>query len=206
MRFPRKTVLLVAVLVAGVLCPAHAFTLTKKKKKKTAFTQGQVDLQAGAGFPSLIRPVTDTLLWFGAVTRKASPVFQARLEYAVTNNLGVGLLLGMATSKTTYTDNTDPDNINGFKYSSFIAGGRAAFHLPVKSARFDPYAVGFAGINLMKATPFGPNNPLETDKKVFLWSLHAGANVYFTDKIGAFLELGYGMSVVNAGVTFKFVN
>ena len=36
------------------------------------------------------------------------------------------------------------------------------------------------------------------------WSLFLGARYFFTENVGAFAELGYGISNLNLGVTFKF--
>jgi len=204
MSFLRRSafLLFLSFFVSGLLCELSA--APAKKKKKRAFLQGQSSTQAGVGYPSLIKPNTDTLMYFGTVEKKASPPFFVRYEFGVTDNLGVGGMIGMAFSEATYTDNTDPDNVNGFKYSHFISGLRAAWHFTIKSPKFDPYAVGFVGANLTKISSFGPSNPLEVSKKVFLWSVHVGANYYFLDKIGAFAEVGYGISVANAGLVLKF--
>ncbi len=35
------------------------------------------------------------------------------------------------------------------------------------------------------------------------WSIFLGTRYYFTEKIGAFAELGYGFYNLNLGVTFK---
>lgn len=176
----------------------------RKKKKKMAFTQGQSSLQAGIGFPSLIKPEIDSFMYFGEVERSKFPPVQLRYEHAVTNNIGIGMMLGYSKSKVTITDNTDPENINGFNYTYLILGARGAFHLNANSPKFDPYLVGFGGLNLTTTSSFGPDNPLETQKKIFIWSIHAGANYYFVGPLGAFLEVGYGVSIVNAGLTFKF--
>jgi hypothetical protein len=143
-------------------------------------------------------------MYFGEIKHKNFPPLQLRYEYAATGNIGIGAMFGFASSDVSITDNTDPENINGFKYKYILIGARATFHPTVKSPKFDPYVAGFAGLNITTVTPYGPNNPLETQKKVFAWSVHAGANYYFIDKLGAFLEAGYGVSYVNAGVTFKF--
>lgn len=198
------TLLLLALFSFGVSFDAAAYPSRKKKKKKTAFTQGQSTLQVGVGFPSLLKPEIDSFMYFGEVKRTAFPPIQLRYEYAVTGNVGIGGMLGYAASDVSITDNTDPDNINGFKYTFILLGARGAFHPSTKSPKFDPYVVGFAGLNITTTKPYGPSNPLETQKKIFAWSIHAGANYFFLEKIGAFLEVGYGVSVVNAGLTFKF--
>jgi hypothetical protein len=37
-----------------------------------------------------------------------------------------------------------------------------------------------------------------------LYGAHLGARYYFTDNIGAHAELGYGISVLTLGASFKF--
>lgn len=49
------------------------------------------------------------------------------------------------------------------------------------------------------ATPFDPNAP----KGKMVYSAFMGANYRFAKKIGAYCELGYGISLVNAGLTFR---
>jgi hypothetical protein len=205
----RIILLLMLFVIPGIAIDASAETQKKRrkkrKKKETAFMQGQSVIQAGVGLPSLIRPETDTLLYFGEVKSTGSPMTQLRYEYGVTDNLGVGLLMGMSFAKVHYTDNTDPENLNGFDYSYFVAGARASWHQPMKSSRFDPYAVAFLGTCISRITAYGPSNPLEGAKhKSFLWSVHAGANFYVIKHLGVFAEVGYGVSVFNTGLTLKF--
>jgi hypothetical protein len=169
----------------------------KKKKKKAAFEQGQVSFSVGAGFPSQIRPDTDTLRYFGTLELKTQPVYFLRGEFGVTDNIGVGGFIGLGLCKATYTDNTDPENINGFKFTSFVIGARPAFHLPMKSEKLDVYVAGIIGFNAVS------KKPIDIEHKKLVYGGHVGANFYFLDKIGAFAEVGYGMAIVNAGIVLK---
>lgn len=36
------------------------------------------------------------------------------------------------------------------------------------------------------------------------YGLHVGGRYYFTDQIGAYAELGYGIALLNIGLTAKF--
>jgi len=157
----------------------------EKKKKKTAFTKGQSALQLGVGIGSFLQPQTDTLLYFGTVKRKAFPPLQLRYEYAVTDNIGIGGMLGFASSKVTFTDNTDPENINGFKYTFILAGARASFHLKTKSPKFDPYLVGFAGLNLTTIL-LSPKQPTGNAEENFPLVGSRWRELLFTNHLGAF--------------------
>lgn len=177
---------------------------TEGKKKMKLFEQGQSDLQLGIGFPPLVKPPVDTFLYYGTVVRKTFPPIHLRYEYGVTDNIGVGGLITFSKSKLTYTDNTDPENINGFDYTYFMVGAFATWHQPIGVSKLDPYARLFSGVNITGASPFGPANPLDASKKTFLWSVHVGANYYFMEKLGAYVEVGYGVSIANVGVILKF--
>ena len=199
----RAHIVLIILLLAGFINPVYS--ALPKKKKKGAFKQGQSDWQLGMGFFSFMKPKTDSLLYYGIVETKAVPPIQIRYEYALTDNIGMGGMIAMAFAHVKVTDNTDPENINGIDYSYFMCGARFLYHYPLQSEFIDPYVASTIGITLTGSSPYGPSNPFETYKKTFLWGIHAGANVYFLeDFMGAFLEVGYGMSVMNAGLTFKF--
>lgn len=207
MRSLRK---IAALVLLFLLCPCLVFAgdddqlkKRRKKKKKTAFEQGQFDLQLGAGLPSLVSAETDTLKYFGDLKIKSQPVYQFRGSYGILSNVSVGWMMGLTFSQAEYTDNTDPDNINGFKFTAFVIGARAAYHHLVTSEKFDPYVAGFAGFNAMSTKPYGEDNPIDIEHRKFLWSIHGGANFYFLDKLGAFAEVGYGVSYVNFGITLK---
>ena len=114
-------------------------------------------------------------------------------------------VIAMANSHVKVTDNTDPDNVNGFDYFYFLFAGRFSYNLKMESEFIDPYVVSTVGFTLTGSSLYGPSNPFAESKKTFLWGIHAGANVYFLpDFMAAFVEVGYGMAVLNAGITFKF--
>lgn len=43
-----------------------------------------------------------------------------------------------------------------------------------------------------------------SSKSGFGWNFALGARYFFNDNIGAFVEVGYGISVANVGVSFRF--
>lgn len=61
------------------------------------------------------------------------------------------------------------------------------------------------GYNSVKETA-EPNILLigETVAKGFTYSLLVGGRYRFTEHIGAFLELGYGVTIINLGLNLKF--
>jgi hypothetical protein len=176
----------------------------EKKKKARAFEQGQSSVHAGAGMPSLVKPKTDSLLIYGEVERKSLIPIYLRYEYALTDHIGLGAVAAYSNAKVTVTDNTDPDNVNGYNYTYLIFAARGAWHQDLAVERLDAYGVLTLGFNITSAEAFGPSNVFEPYKKAFIWGVHVGANYYFTDNIGIHAEAGYGISIFNAGVSVRF--
>lgn len=70
--------------------------------------------------------------------------------------------------------------------------------------KFDTYGGGMLGYNSVREKA-EPNIQLigETDTKGFTYTLLVGGRYRFTEHIGAFLELGYGVTVINLGLNIK---
>ena len=102
-----------------------------------------------------------------------------------------------------------------FKYSgsdgwSFLYfGGRGSYHvnelLKINSDKIDVY--GGLGLGYYTASYSGATNPLYTGAygNTIFFTGFIGGRYYFTDKIGAVVELGGGgVSNIKAGLTVKF--
>lgn len=203
---------LCALFAAGDM---HAEELKKRRRKKkkkrgkvVAFKAGQIGLQAGGGF--IVREnysKTDYSI-YGTTESKHGFPFGFRAEYGATDFLGIGILYGMYKDEITITDVTDPDNVYGYQHKYTNLCLRPAFHIPLGMEKLDPYVAVPFGLNKVKATPTGTgfNYVQEPMKSGFCWALHAGANFYFTNNIGAFVEAGYGsgLPMVNFGIAVKF--
>lgn len=205
--------LLCAVFLAGDLGAEEMKKRRKKKKKKgkvTAFTAGQIGIQVGGGF--LVKEnysKTDYSI-YGTTETKGGFPFGLRAEYGATDFLGIGILFGMYKDEITITDVTNPANVYGYKHKYTNICLRPAFHVPLGMEKIDPYVAVPFGLNKVKAEinddEPGANMVQEPMKSGFCWALHAGANLYFTDNIGAFVEGGYGsgLPMVNFGLAVKF--
>jgi len=202
---------LCAFFVAGDLNAEQMKKRRKKKKKRgkvVAFKAGQIGLGVGGGFLVKENYSKSDYSIYGETESKGGFPFGFRVEYGATDFLGIGLYVGMYKDEITITDVTAPDNIYGYQHKYTQICLRPAFHVPLGMKKLDPYVGIPFGLNKVKAEPTGSgyNYVQEPLKSGFCWAIHAGANMYFTDNIGAFVEGGYGsgLPMVNFGVAVKF--
>lgn len=124
--------------------------------------------------------------------------FSASYEYGVSDRISVGITGGYATQK--FVD----DQNNGVKYTYTLIGARGSYHFAT-AAKFDPYFGLLLGYNSVKAKDIGSGEQgVAAKASGVLPGAYLGANYYFATNIGVHAEVGYGISVVTAGITFKF--
>ena len=129
----------------------------------------------------------------------------ASVEVGIKNNIAVGGFVDYAHYGRKY---------GGYKWSyNFIYfGGRASYHLGdllselgMAEGKFDPYA----GLSLgVRTASYKDNVGYEdyvspySSTSVFLGG-HVGTRYYFSEMVGGFAEVGYGVSALRLGVTVK---
>ena len=141
---------------------------------------------------------------------KRWPTLNIYYENCIIDNLfdaksaiGVGGMVGYSTSSWKYKGSGDP---YGWRSNNLLFGARAAFHYAF-IPNLDAYTGFMAGysLNTWKWTgEYGYYESHRYGSNGFVWSWFAGARYYFAPKIAVFGEVGYGMSVFNGGITFKF--
>ncbi len=127
-------------------------------------------------------------------------------------NVGIGLGGGFGTPMGISFEHGFTDKISGgamvtysstdvsvYKYTYIIAGARASYHFDFGVEKLDPYLGAMLGYNVAKV-----NNSGVPAGGGIAYGGHAGARYYFTEKIGAFAEVGYGVANLTAGLAFKF--
>jgi len=117
--------------------------------------------------------------------------------------IGVGGMVSYSTAKWNYKGSGDP---YGWRSDNLFFGARAAFHYAFIPA-LDVYTGFMAGYNLHTWKWTGDYGYYEIHRygsNGFAWSWFAGARYYFAPVIAVFAEAGYGMSLVNGGISFKF--
>lgn len=178
-----------------------------------SFQKSQLDLNLGVGIGSTFAT---------ANYRNAFPV-SASLDYGVTDNISVGGYLGFATAAWKFYgwDYCNYGNGAGnrfyyedtYRWTYYIVGVRGAFHFAefIKNDKVDLYAGLMLGDNIAHST-WSTNSPCPdhgyywggSSQGGFIFSGFAGCRYRFTDKVGVFAEIGYGVSYLNLGVNFKF--
>ena len=211
-----KAIFLLALCALFAAGDLNAEELKKRRKKKkrrgkvVAFKAGQIGFGVGGGF--LVKEnysKTDYSIYGTTETDGGFP-FGLHAEYGVTDFLGIGLYFGMYKDKITISDVTVPGNIYGYEHKYTNLCLRPAFHIPLGMAKLDPYVAIPFGLNKVKANDFkeeGAYNYVQNPMKSgFCYAINAGANLYFSDNIGAFVDGGYGsgLPMINFGVSVKF--
>ena len=176
-----KKVFLAVLAIVGSISIANA---------QEVFHKGTTAINAGIGLGSYYNSLS-------------IPPLSVSLDYGVTDNLingnngsiSVGGFVGYAASSFS---GWTADKVT---VSYAVLGARGAFHY-----QFAPKLDTYAGLMLsydIISTPSSWGNYAWGHSSHIDWSLFLGTRYYFTEKIGAFAELGYGFYNLNLGVTFK---
>jgi hypothetical protein len=127
----------------------------------------------------------------------------ASFEHGFTRNISAGATLGFIQKKYAYD----------WKYTYLLLGARGSYHLneafKIENSKVDVYA----GLGLLyrrysfKYTHNDADEPLydlSSSGGEMDFEIHAGGRYLFNNNLGAFAELGYGISPLQVGLTLKF--
>jgi hypothetical protein len=105
--------------------------------------------------------------------------------------IALGLETGMVfNSIVTHTGSTD-------RYTKFNIAPRIGWHYGWDVVGLDTYAGMAMGIGFLSQTRFGTEVP-------FHGSVYVGGSYFFNEKFGVNLETGYGTTIIQVGVAYKF--
>lgn len=161
------------------------FCMATVRTQAQSFEKGQQNFQLGVGLGS-------TFMVSGG---SGTPPISASYEFGITDKISLGAFAGYATQKIDL-------GIANWKYNYILAAAKGAYHFDFGVEKLDPYAGVLLGYNIASVST-SSNLPGASAGGV-LWGAHAGARYYLTPAIGVFGELGYGISWLNVGVSFKF--
>lgn len=173
---------------------------------RVAYKKKQYAFGLGPGFGCMIYPNGNDYLMYGTVTSDNSFPITFTAEYAYNSFIGIGVFYNHYTSQIEVTDNTDPQNKNGFDYKSNTIIVRGSYHLYLGHSYFwlDPYAAAGIGFQALSNRPFGDNNIFEPNKSSFAWQVVGGFNIYPMQNIGVFVEAGFGVNIAQTGLILRF--
>ncbi|MDR0749973.1 MAG: hypothetical protein LBF62_10470 [Tannerellaceae bacterium] len=93
--------------------------------------------------------------------------------------------------------------IDDWSYNHYVLGARGAFHYQFVE-KLDTYGGLMLGYNIATASWKGAGESIGTAAgSVFDFSLFVGGRYFFKPNLGIYGELGYGISYLSIGVTFK---
>lgn len=162
-----------------------AMVLFSAESNAQSFEKGQLDLNAGVG-------LVPTFGVGGGLPLSVSG------DYGINENVAIGGYLGYAKTSQ------DVLFLGKVSYSYLIVGARATYHKEFVKG-IDTYGGLLLGYNIasVKIEKPIPGIPDPDPAAGFTYSLFAGARYHFTESVGVFGEIGYGISIINLGLTLK---
>jgi len=187
------------IALVTLLAVSFAFAQT------TPYRVGDQNVSAGIGFGMA-----------GLYGKSSLPPISASYETALSaleGKLSVGGLVGIAGSSEEYSYTTYAGTWPNiylttaswkYKYTYIIIGVRGAYHLPLID-NVDTYGGLMLGYNIVTESTEGTTWAGASSASGSYLSIGAfvGGRYYFTPKLGAYAELGYGIGFLNVGVTYK---
>jgi hypothetical protein len=175
----------------------NAVAQTKKTEKQNSAisaTKTVAVQQRNESFSVLGRNFLD--LGVGLGTYYKGLPFGGSFEHGFTDHISAGVFADY--SSYNYTG-------SGFKLNILYTGVRGSYHfaelLNVTNPNFDPY--GGVSLGYYHVSFNGVDVGAPYSSSVF-FGVHAGVRYLFSDHVGGFAELGYGVSALKVGVSFKF--
>ena len=194
------------IIVKKILFSLFLFLSTQQLNAQ-AFEQENNFIQAGYGLGlGYGRLLNAYNAYEGYKFSGFGPVF-ASYERGITDRFGVGVALSYSSYGGKWVDGS---NYNySYRWTTLSIMARGAYHFEMRNDKFDPY-LG-AGIGFLKyGYKWTSNAPSfnEANYNVSLgtplgYQIFAGARYMFSDNVGGYVEVGYGLSVANFGLTFK---
>ena len=188
-----QIVLIMKTFIKSFVAVAFAIGVNSAAQAQ-AFQKSNVDLNLGVSLGS-------TLTGGSGYTTSIPPV-SASLDFGVTDKISVGGFLGYSSAKYkfSYFGSSDYE----WKYSYAVFGVRGAYHFDL-SPKFDTYAGAMLGYNVVSVTAPSDFNGVGYSAAGSSVALGAfiGGRYLFTEKIGAFAELGYGLGYLTLGLNVK---
>ncbi len=175
------------------------FTMLGSVSAQQAFEKSDAALNIGIGLGS---PNT---------TGIGLPAIDMSFEKGIVEfpNVGVITVGGEFGFKYNWEITTLLGNDFSDKYSNFLLGVRAAFHLGfLRTEKFDVYGGILTGTILsIWSSEFNDKNNIDYDSfsSAFTHDIFIGGRIMTSNNFGFFVELGYGgLSYMQGGITLKF--
>lgn len=185
----KKQILFVTVLIFISYATLHA---QDKTKESNVYSIGTNVASVGVGLGSSIAGYS-----YGSQSPAISLQYERGLWEVGPGVISLGGYLGFKTYKYSGSGYS-------YKWSYTIIGVRGAYHLTqINVKNLDLYGGVMLAYNNLHFTDNQGNSTVSYGSTTG-FSIFLGGRYYFTQNIGAFLELGYGVAYANLGLALKF--
>ncbi len=155
--------------------------------------EGSVRVNAGLGLGSFIK---------AAGGHTTFPPLTASVEYAIAEDMTVGVVAGYTSTEQSYQYFGGKDT---YRFSHTLFGARANYYFDV-NPKFEAYIGAFlgydaVGIKNTYSNSGGFTNDYNVTGSEVLYGLQLGGRYKFSQRLAAFTELSYGISVLTVGFT-----
>lgn len=127
--------------------------------------------------------------------------FTANAEFSITDDIAIGPYFAFTHWNYDYLGYS-----SDISYNFIDLGARGSYHfarlLKIKNEKFDPYAGAFLGF-VASSNNYDDDVYSDPYDGTVRGGIYAGARYFFSDKFGAFGEVGVGLYPVVIGVTLK---
>lgn len=148
---------------------------------------GDMNLNVGIGLGNTLVAGTQSV-----------PPIGASFEYGIKDEISIGGFLG-------YTASDIPSFGGDWKYSYTIIGVRGSYHYDfLGNEKLDTYGGAMLGYYLLNVDYGNTGFTTGGAAGAVAYTLYVGGRYAFTDNIGAFAELGYGIAFLQLGANLKF--
>ena len=187
-------------LIVGVLLGGGILSVSNAQNQRPginraytpdAIEQGNILLNGGVGFFSVF--ATNQLAGY----RAEIPPLYICGEYAFSDGMSAGVYIAYSTFNQT---------AQNAKIDAYLAGPRLCYRIYVNET-IDVYASLLFGIVGLSARTIDTNRPIQLQQAYApFYGTMVGARYYFTSNLGVNAELGWGLTLVNLGVTYKIAS
>ncbi|MFT5166391.1 MAG: hypothetical protein ACI8P3_001622 [Saprospiraceae bacterium] len=194
---------LTGLLILAIFIPfASQSQCYDNKEKPVQFRKGDLTYNIGIGLMPSFR---------GKNLKNPVPPISIVFNYRPVNNVTTGFYLGYSLTESTLTkeNGSRAPSVKKIRNSFYILGLRAEGHYIRGRADFYggamlAYNFSDIGTNLSGKDDFQTNIRVENYADVVTWSGHVGVKYLISKHIGFFTEIGYGVSLITIGTTFKY--
>ncbi len=199
------TILTIAFAVSVNAEGLNGLPSPKKTAGGSDFDQGNIIFSFGYGAPNFPKNLTYfTSAAYNVISTKSLGPIHAKFEYAMSNRFGVGISINYVSAglKTNY-DSLGSTYEAGFDYSSLAFNIRFNWHFYTENS-LDLYTGGGLGYRAQNLTVYDANNSTKVPVLLPLGlEFSVGARYFFTDFLGAYVEIGATKSIIQGGLVVR---